>query len=96
MAPIHPQKHRLIYFKADTPAMPECNLDAKGKAARFVGGIASLLGAVVLGILLLTGTLELSFGWYAVGGAVFGGAFALYEARSGWCVVRALGIKTPL
>ena len=78
------------------PPMPECNLDAKGKAARFVGGIASLLGAVVLGILLLTGTLQFSFGWYAVGGAVFGGAFALYEARTGWCIVRALGIKTPL
>ncbi len=25
-----------------------------------------------------------------------GGVFALFEARRGWCAVRALGIKTPM
>ncbi|MEL0331278.1 MAG: hypothetical protein VW982_03570 [Candidatus Poseidoniales archaeon] len=76
--------------------MVECNIDAKGKAARFLGGLASITGAVVLAALLLTETLTLDFGWYAVAGAVFGGAFAIFEARAGWCVVRALGFKTPL
>jgi hypothetical protein len=36
------------------------------------------------------------FGWYAVAGSFFGGAFAVFEARAGWCVIRAMGIKTPL
>ncbi|MDP6194756.1 MAG: hypothetical protein QF880_03425 [Candidatus Poseidonia sp.] len=76
--------------------MPECNIDAKGKAARFLGGVASILGALVLAALLATETLSLGFGWYAVAGAIFGGAFAIYEARAGWCIVRAIGIKTPL
>jgi len=76
--------------------MVECNIDAKGKAARFVGGLASIAGAFVLAALLLTETLTLDFGWYAVAGAVFGGAFAIFEARAGWCIVRALGFKTPL
>ena len=28
--------------------------------------------------------------------ALFAGAFAIFEARAGWCVVRALGFKTPV
>lgn len=76
--------------------MPECNIDAKGKVARFTGGLASILGALVLSGLLMTETLSFGLGWYAVAGALFGGAFAIYEARAGWCIVRAMGIKTPL
>ena len=76
--------------------MFECNLDAKGKAARFLGGIAAILGALVLAALLATDTVVFGLGWYAVGGAIFGGAFAIFEARAGWCIVRAIGIKTPL
>lgn len=76
--------------------MLECNLDAKGKAARLLGGLASILGALVLAALLATDTIAFGLGWYAVAGAVFGGAFAIFEARAGWCIVRAIGIKTPL
>ena len=47
-------------------------------------------------LLLLTDTLVVDFGWYAVAGAVLGGAFAIWEGRAGWCIVRAIGIKTPL
>ena len=39
------------------------------------------------------------FGAYAEpteAGSTFGGAFAIFEARKGWCIVRAIGIKTPL
>ncbi len=76
--------------------MFECNLDAKGKAARLLGGIVSIIGALVLAGLLATDTIAFGLGWYAVGGAIFGGAFAIFEARAGWCIVRAIGIKTPL
>ena len=76
--------------------MFECNLDAKGKAARLLGGIASIIGALILAGLLATDIIAFGLGWYAVGGAIFGGAFAIFEARAGWCIVRAIGIKTPL
>ena len=76
--------------------MLECNLDAKGKAARFVGGIAAIAGALILATLLATDTFTFGLGWYAVGGGILGGAFAVFEARAGWCIVRAIGIKTPL
>ena len=76
--------------------MLECNIDGKGQVARFLGGLASIVGALVLAALLATETFTFGFGWYAVAGAVFGGAFAIWEARAGWCVVRALGIRTPI
>ena len=76
--------------------MLECNIDGKGQAARFLGGLASIVGALVLATLLVTETFTFGFGWYAVVGAVAGGAFAIWEARAGWCIVRALGFRTPL
>ena len=76
--------------------MLECNLDARGKAARLVGGIAGVLFALIVAVLLSTNVITFSLGWYVVAGSLFGGAFAIFEARAGWCIVRALGIKTPL
>ena len=76
--------------------MLECNIDGKGQLARFLGGVASILGALVLAGLLAPGNVTFGFGWYAVLGPEFGGAFAIWEARAGWCIVRALGFKTPL
>lgn len=76
--------------------MPECNIDARGKAARMAGGLATLAGAAGLAALLALDVITVPFGWYAVAAAVAGGAFAIYEARAGWCVIRAMGFKTPL
>ena len=76
--------------------MLECNIDARGKAARFVGGLAGVAFALLLAVLQMTDVVAHDLGWFAVAGAFFGGAFAIFEARAGWCVVRAMGIKTPL
>ena len=76
--------------------MPDCNIDARGKAARFMGGIASIVAASIFAFLMVTDVVSIGFGWYAIAGAYLGGAFAIYEARAGWCIVRAMGIKTPL
>ena len=76
--------------------MPQCNIDARGKVARFVGGVGSLAAALLISGLLATETLTFGPGWLAVAGLTLGGAFAIYEARAGWCVVRAMGIRTPL
>jgi len=60
------------------------------------GGLATLAGAAGLAALLALDVVSVPFGWYAVAAAVAGGAFAIYEARAGWCVIRAMGFKTPL
>ena len=74
----------------------ECNIDARGKAARFVGGLAGLAFGMVLASLLVLDVLSGLVASSAAAGAIFGGAFAIFEARAGWCVVRAMGFRTPL
>ncbi|MED5350514.1 MAG: hypothetical protein VYB50_03375 [Candidatus Thermoplasmatota archaeon] len=74
----------------------ECNIDAKGKAVRLIGGIFSLVAGLVSVVFAATGIVDQQLGWLVSGGLIFGGAFAIFEARAGWCVVRALGFKTPL
>ena len=74
----------------------QCNIGEKGRAVRMKGGIATILGAIFVSILTLTGTLSDAIGWFAAISMFFGGAFAVFEARKGWCIIRAMGIKTPL
>lgn len=70
-----------------------CNIDAKGKAARLIYGIA----LSILGLVLIWFWARPAGSWYAWACsllALAGGGFAIFEARAGWCVVRALGFKT--
>ena len=72
----------------------QCNIDAKGKAIRLVTGVLTLVGAAALAVLIPV--LGLSAGWWAaVAGGLAGGGFAVFEARAGWCALRAMGFKTP-
>jgi hypothetical protein len=72
-----------------------CNIDAKGKAVRLrsgmlmtlLGGVSTLAWAVPSG-----GAVP----WAISLGLLASGAFAIFEARAGWCALRALGIKTPV
>jgi len=74
----------------------QCNIDARGKAARLIWGIVLLLIAVV-GLTLLLANVINGWGWWVatLSAAAFGG-FAVFEARQGWCALRAIGIKTPM
>ena len=74
----------------------ECNIDAAGKAARLKAGILGVLGSAALGIGLATGLLSGTFWLVATAGAFAGAAFTIFEARAGWCVVRAMGITTRI
>ena len=74
----------------------ECNIGEKGKAARLRLGLMALAGALALALVILGGFVEGAIWWYGVGGAAFGGLFAIWEARAGWCIVRAMGFKPPL
>ena len=67
----------------------QCNIDARGKAYRLKMGIASLLLAAVIGTLIFFDVLESSTWWYILSAVTFGGAFTIFEARAGWCIVRA-------
>ena len=73
----------------------ECNIDDAGKAMRLKLGIVTVLAG--LGILLGFLLLDFSFGieWIIPLGMIGGGAFSMFEGWAGWCVVRAIGIKTP-
>ena len=72
-----------------------CNIDAKGKALRLVYGCIFLLGGLLLLILWAMPTQTL-WAWTISLGLMIGGAFAIFEARTGWCVLRAIGFRTPL
>tara|TARA_B100001113_G_scaffold121973_4_gene99620 strand:- start:4315 stop:4542 length:228 start_codon:yes stop_codon:yes gene_type:complete len=74
----------------------ECNIDDRGKAARLIGGLAGLAFGMALVSLLILDVLSGLVVSSAAAGAIFGGAFAIFEARAGWCVVRAMGFRTLL
>src|SRR5262249_41046868 len=71
-----------------------CNINRKGRWVRGISGGVLLMAAVVLA----------GLGWPASGGVrwtlVIGvgllGGFQVFEALAGWCVVKALGGKTPI
>jgi len=74
----------------------ECNIGQKGRQVRLYTGIIAIVFGIALALLTYLSIIPASLGWFAVGGSIFGGAFAIFEARKGWCIVRAIGIKTPL
>lgn len=72
----------------------QCNIDAKGKFVRLIYGLLMLAAAIVLAGLILMNVIGGGWVWAIVVGLVAMGAFGIYEARAGWCAVRAMGIKT--
>ena len=74
----------------------ECNIDARGKAVRFKLGMIGIFTGIFLAISLFLLGVGLNALWLLPLGAIGGGAFSLFEARTGWCVVRAMGFRTPI
>ena len=73
----------------------QCNIDKRGRILRTTMGIVT--DAVGTGLVAAA-----IFGWlpswalYAGIAAMLGGAFMIFEGVNGWCVVRAMGFKTPI
>ncbi len=69
-----------------------CNIDARGRLLRALIGLVFIVAALVL-VFALPPT-----GWRRALVVVLtlGGIFCLFEARAGWCAVRAMGIKTRI
>ncbi len=74
----------------------ECNIDARGKAYRFKLGIMGVVAGLVLAAAFYISGIEGEIPWLISLGLTGGGAFAIFEAWTGWCAVRALGFRTPL
>jgi hypothetical protein len=70
----------------------QCNIDAKGKAIRLGYGVVML----IVGVALMIFWAHTYWSWAISIAIAVGGAFAIFEARAGWCIVRAMGWKTPL
>ena len=73
----------------------QCNIDGKGKVARLCSGIVVLVLGVLLMAMWARGSGE-SWKWIFSGLVVAGGVFQIYEAWAGWCVMRAMGFRTPM
>jgi hypothetical protein len=71
-----------------------CNIDARGKRTRLITAIVLLLLATAIGLCAWK-TQSRSLAVIAAVVAASGG-FTLFEARAGWCALRAMGIKTRL
>jgi len=71
-----------------------CNIDQRGRKARLVGGGIVGLGGIAV---VLTG-LFIDSKEALIAGILLcvAGLFMIFEGVRGWCVVRALGIRTPL
>jgi len=74
----------------------ECNIDARGKAYRLRLGFKLVVVGLVLSAALFLLGVEWGLLWLIPGGAVGGGGFAMFEGRTGWCVARAMGFRTPI
>jgi hypothetical protein len=72
----------------------ECNIDQRGRTARIItGAISDLAGSVCLVLGILNDSLTLII----VGGVlIVAGCFMIFEGLKGWCLARALGMKTPM
>jgi len=76
----------------------ECNLDARGKAYRLKIGLVAIVAGLALAVLSLIQFEFIGIGihWIIPLGVLAGGSFAVFEGWSGWCIVRALGFRTPI
>lgn len=73
----------------------QCNIDARGRLVRRNGGLVCLAAGIATAVAAGLTPYHRSLG-IAAGVLIVGGLFQLFEARKGWCAVRALGFKTPV
>lgn len=76
--------------------MFECNIDARGKAYRLKLGITGVVVGLVLAAVFYFAGIDSGVLRLIPMAIIGGGAFSIFEGLAGWCVVRALGFRTPL
>jgi uncharacterized membrane protein HdeD (DUF308 family) len=72
-----------------------CNIDSKGKLLRLILGLINIVVGVIL---VFTWALRSGGGiaWTVTIALILAGLFQVFEGWAGWCVVRAMGIKTRI
>ena len=91
------RKTRVYYrLESSNGMVMECNIDARGKAIRLFGGMASIVAGFGVASVAYFGLVEFPYLWYASAGLLAGGTLGVFEGWSGWCVARAMGIWTPI
>ncbi len=70
------------------------NIDNKGRIARAITGLICICAGIVLFLMSIPASNTVR--WVLVFVLVVSGIFQLFEARKGWCVARACGLKTPM
>jgi hypothetical protein len=73
----------------------QCNIDARGKRLRFINGIVTLAIGLVL-VFAWAVPAGTWVAWAVTALVLASGAFMIWQARAGWCAVRAMGFKTPI
>jgi uncharacterized membrane protein HdeD (DUF308 family) len=66
----------------------KCNINNRGRIARLISGIICIIAGVIL--------LFTQHPWYFGSLLIAAGGFQIFEAKSGWCIMRAMGFKTPM
>jgi hypothetical protein len=72
-----------------------CNLDSRGKALRLIMGAVFALDGLTL-LFLWAWRTGSHVGWITSILMIVAGAFMIFEGRTGWCALRAMGMKTPV
>jgi hypothetical protein len=72
-----------------------CNIDARGKAARLRIGIVGLAIGMVLLFAWAVPT-DAPMPWVITLAVLVAAAFSVFEARAGWCALRAMGFRTRI
>ena len=73
----------------------QCNIDSKGKALRLIYGFLLIIAGLLLAFFWALPA-DRAWPWIVAVSLTASGAFAVFEGWAGWCVLRALGLKTPL
>lgn len=73
----------------------QCNIDQRGRTARIITGALTVIVGVGLIVAAVGGWLPRWYAWAGIG-CLAGGGFSIFEGLKGWCVVRAMGFKTPM
>ena len=72
-----------------------CNIDRKGRIARLIYGLVMLLLALVL-LWFWAWRGGSAVSWIVTICAILAALVSVFEARVGWCAMRAMGFRTRM
>jgi hypothetical protein len=76
--------------------MMQCNIDARGQAVRMKLGIIGVTIGLIIALIWWLDIINLPYLEFVSLAALIGGGFTIFEAKTAWCVIRAMGFKTRI